>query len=284
MHIENLKTEAIAARKWFKANGYKFTTLTSAPHANPKLEKSLNAGLGVLSAPLHLAPADLSGYNVCPMATKGCKAACLHTAGNPIYMAKKETARIARTRAYFEARPQFMAMLAYEIYRLTLKAEKLGKHASVRLNATSDIPWEKVAFEIGGQRFANLMAMFPGVTFYDYTKRANRKNLPSNYSLTFSLAEDNDVDAIKALDNGMNVAAVFAVKPNKPLPEKMAIVRTRDSRYLEACGIPKGLNYTFKVIDGDTHDYRPADPRGVIVGLRAKGDARGDTSGFVRAA
>ena len=33
--------------------------------------------------------------------------------------------------------------------------------------------------------------------------------------------------------------------------------------------------------DGDQSDYRPDDPRGVIVALKAKGDARADKSGFV---
>jgi hypothetical protein len=36
----------------------------------------------------------------------------------------------------------------------------------------------------------------------------------------------------------------------------------------------------FPVIDGDRHDARFLDPAGVIVGLRAKGLARVDTSGF----
>jgi hypothetical protein len=35
------------------------------------------------------------------------------------------------------------------------------------------------------------------------------------------------------------------------------------------------------VIDGDEHDARYDDPQGVIVGLRAKGQAINDTTGFV---
>ena len=46
---------------------------------NPKLMKGEKKGY--LSFVLHLAPADLSGYNVCPMASDGCRAACLNTAG-----------------------------------------------------------------------------------------------------------------------------------------------------------------------------------------------------------
>jgi hypothetical protein len=35
------------------------------------------------------------------------------------------------------------------------------------------------------------------------------------------------------------------------------------------------------VIDGDANDLRFLDPTGVIVGLKAKGAAKKDTSGFV---
>ena len=64
---------------------YTYTTLLATPLANPKVAK--NDKLGVLTAPKHLAPASVSGFNVCPMATAGCRKACLHTAGNPAYMA-----------------------------------------------------------------------------------------------------------------------------------------------------------------------------------------------------
>lgn len=140
-----------------------------------------------------------------------------------------------------------------------------GERSGVRLNATSDIPWESVSFVWRGKQFANVMQAFPRVQFYDYTKRANRRNLPSNYHLTFSLAEDNDAQAEKALQNGMNVAAVFNVVRNHDLPKSYAIGQ-----------------YLVPIIDGDVHDYRPADDRFAIVGLRAKGAARHDASGFVR--
>lgn len=97
--------------------------------------------------------------------------------------------------------------------------------------------------------------------FYDYTKRPNRRNLPPNYHLTFSLAEDNDIDALQALKNSINVAAVFRTKRGHALPD---VFMNRP------------------VIDGDLHDYRPFDASGVIVGLRAKGQAMSDQSGFVR--
>ena len=232
------------------------TSLLARPESNPKLAKGQK--LGVMSAPLHLAPANLSGYEVCPMATQGCRAACLHTAGNPAHMAGKERARIARTKLYFEDREFFLQVLKAEIAELERKAHRAGMMPAVRLNATSDIPWERV--KLDGK---SLPEHFPGVTFYDYTKRPNRKGLPANYTVTFSLAEDNDAAAAQALANGLNVAVVFSTKRNHDLPQSFM---------------------GREVIDGDAHDFRPADPRGVVVGLRAKGSAIGDTSGFVRKA
>jgi hypothetical protein len=256
----------IAAREaWRILATHGVKSLLAEPTHNPKIKK--NIGVGVLTAPLHLAPADLSGFNVCPMATKGCKRACLHTAGNPAYLAGKRRARIARTRAYFNAREAFMRALAGDIAKLERQAKRMRLKCGVRLNATSDIPWERVPVTIGNATYANLMQLFPRVQFYDYTKRPNRKALPSNYALTFSLSEDNDHAALEALANGMNVAAVFSTRRGQPLPSKFA---------------PKGATLAVPVVDGDVHDYRPADPRGVIVGLRAKGRAIRDRTGFVR--
>lgn len=214
---------------------------------------------GYMTAVLYLAPADLSGHEVCPMATDGCRAACLNTAGRAGIIKRGETtnaiqlARIAKTRWYFEDRAGFMAKLAHEIGRFVLKARRAGLVPCVRLNGTSDIPWERVP----SNGFANIMSQFPNVQFYDYTKRHNRRNLPPNYHLTFSLAEGNDDSAALALEQGINVAAVF----RKDLP-------------------PVYLGH--RVVDGDASDLRFLDPRGVVVGLKAKGKARHDTSGFVR--
>lgn len=260
----------IAARDaWRVLASHKVNSLLSQPISNPKVKK--NIGVGVLTAPLHLAPASLSGFNVCPMATAGCVKACLHTAGNPAHMSGKRRARIARTKAFFKARDAFMVALAADIAALEKRAKRMRLKCGVRLNATSDIVWEKMPVTVDGRTYPSLMAMFPRVTFYDYTKRHNRRNLPANYSLTYSLAENNDVHAIEALAHGMNVATVFNVSRNKPLP----------ATYMLGVG-SLDMPHTFDVINGDEHDFRPADKRGVIVGLRAKGKAIGDQSGFVR--
>lgn len=236
---------------------------------NPKIEKGTKKGF--LTFILHLAPASLSGWNVCPMATAGCMEACLNTAGrggiptaraitidgvtflNPI-----QAARYRRTRLFFEDRHAFMLYLVDDIMAGIRQAERLGLTPVFRLNGTSDIRWERVAVPAGIDHpaAACIMDLFPGVQFYDYTKIANRRDLPANYHLTFSLAENNDVQAFAALANGMNVAAVFDKLPENFMGRE--------------------------VVNGDETDLRFLDPAGVIVGLKAKGKAKRDTSGFVR--
>ena len=229
--------------------------LLSEPTSNPKIAK--NVKFGVLTAPLHLAPYDLSGYQVCPMASEGCAAACLNTAGLGGVYPKIQEARKRKTLMYFEDRENFMNLLVKDIEYMERKAKRENLKCGIRLNATSDIPWERV--KVGEHN--NIMEMFPNTQFYDYTKRHNRRNLPDNYHLTYSLAEDNDERAEQAYANGMNIAAVF----RKELPRFFKLGK-----------------FNIPVIDGDEHDYRPIDPTSVIVGLKAKGKAIKDTTGFVR--
>jgi len=257
-----VRREIIKARKVAASHGVAY--LLTKPGQNIKTEKSAKA-CGVATLPLHLAPYNLSGFQVCPMASAGCAAACLHTAGNPAHMAGKERARIARTRFYFRDRAAFMALLCGEIASHIARAERHGLAPAFRLNATSDLPFERVGFEVAGQSFANIFEAFPQVSFYDYTKRPNRANLPHNYSLTFSLSEENDARAIGEVLRGVNVAVVFNVTRLGTLPTHWRLG-----------------DQLLPVTDGDLHDYRPIDPRPSIVGLRAKGDGRGDKSGFVR--
>jgi len=219
--------------------------------ANAKTVKG--QGRGYMTAILYLAPADESGYEVCPMASQGCRKACLNKAGMGAF-SNVQAARIAKTKWYFEDRAAFMAQLMTEVRAFIRKAFKAGLIPVVRLNGTSDIPWERVPVE--GK--PNIMAHFPTVQFYDYTKRHNRRDLPDNYHLTFSLAEDNDTRASAAASNGANVAVVF---------------RT-DKFPTTFMGMP--------VVDGDADDLRFLDGKGVVVGLKAKGPAKKDTSGFVR--
>jgi len=269
MLVNGFKSKAAALRHLRDA-GHPIAGLLARPESNPKVAK--NGKVDVLTAPLHLAPFNLSGFQVCPQASQGCAAACLHTAGNPAYMAQKEASRITKTQAYFKDRDAFMAVLVFEIAALVRKAEKLGMEPGVRLNATSDLPWESRRVHIDGVNY-DLMRYFSDVQFYDYTKVTKRAiawasgDMPSNYHLTFSRTEDNDDDVKRVLEAGGNVT----------------VVMTRSLyKVLATGGNAMGhWGRSVPVIDGDAHDYRPADPVGCIVALKAKGDAKADTSGFV---
>ena len=216
---------------------------------------------GYLTGILYLAPFNLSGRNVCPHASEGCAAACLFSAGMGAF-ANVQDARIAKTKAFFRDPKAFVETLAQDIEALKRKAARLGLSPCVRLNGTSDLPWEN----LGGQLGVCLMLRFPDVAFYDYTKNPARVRawlegrMPANYSLTFSRSECNGETALELAQAGANVAAVFATKKGSKLPKVWAGRR---------------------VIDGDVNDLRFLDPKGRIVGLRAKGKAKQDDSGFV---
>lgn len=219
--------------------------------------------LGYTTYILYMSPEkqNTMGKNICPKATAGCAASCLFTAGRGKFTNVMK-GRLNKTEYFLRERDNFMNDVAKEI------AKGIKKHGAdkmcVRLNGTSDIPYENIP--VGG--FKNIMEMFPDVQFYDYSKIFNRltKELPKNYHLTFSRAEtkDNHIEADKALAMGFNVAAVFAVKDETELP----------------------TTYNgYKVINGDEHDltwlHKSNTKKGLIVGLKSKGSAKNDTTGFV---
>ena len=206
--------------------------------------------LDILTGILYLAPAKISGYEVCPQRSIGCTLACLYTAGMGIF-SNVQKARINKTKMFFEDREAFIKILKKDIVALEKKAVKLGMKPAVRLNGTSDINW--VRFDI--------MKDFPNVQFYDYTKVVKNltKSIP-NYNITFSRNEANDDDCLQALQKGFNVAVVFSTKKGEELP-----VRWQN----------------YPVVDGDETDVRFLDNSGSIVGLRAKGQAKKDRLGFV---
>jgi hypothetical protein len=220
--------------------------------ANPKIQKGTK--MGYLSFILHLAPADLSGRETCPKRTAGCTAACLNTAGRGGMFKKGENtnmiqkARIRKTEYFFNDREAFMDDLVGDIMRAVNYARKKGLIPVFRLNGTSDLSWEKYPTRYGAE---NIFTQFPTLQFYDYTKVLGRKvkHIP-NYHLTFSKADGNDSDVAEALLQGMSVVAVY-----DKIPE----------------GVPSA----------DETDLRFLDPKGIMLGLKAKGRAKKDYSGFV---
>lgn len=244
---------------------------------NPKTEKS-----EVQTYILHLAPADISGVNVCAGAGN-CKKICLHFAGNPVYMANKQSARIRRTLAYAADPARFARLIICAI--LDKQNKNKGENIAIRLNGTSDIAWENVDFMITpefstfcrvkfgailpiGKR--NIFEIFnyiagddrPSITFYDYTKI--RRNWAEcrrlGYHLTFSFDGWNNAAnlklAMEAWENCVNIAAAFNVKKGASLPAEVS---------LPSLNMPRVM-----VHDGDLSDFRPDDPTAHIVGLRFK--------------
>ena len=222
--------------------------------SNTKTAKSNKSGKGYATLILHFAPANESGYEVCASRSPGCTAACLYTAGRGRFDATK-AARIRRTKMWFEKRIDFKNQIVKELTAFVKKCKKNNVNPTVRMNGTSDIMWEKV--------WPELFTMFPTIQYYDYTKHVKRcfanYRLPSNYDLTFSRSETNDVEVMAVLRAGRdNVAVVFN---HKNFPKTW-----------------KG----FPTYSADEDDLRFLDPDGGHVGcLYAKGDGKKDETGFV---
>ena len=191
-------------------------------------------------------------HNICAMAeTAKCHEGCLVSAGRG-QMSSVQRGRERKTLWYLSDRVGFMDALINDITTFRRRQIKSGVQPCVRLNGTSDIMYEK----------SGIMDQFPDVQFYDYTKIVKRAygELPPNYHLTLSYSEADEEYAEEVLmavaDTGANAAVVFRDR----LPDTF-----------------RG----FRVIDGDKDDLRFLDPMGVVVGLKAKGKAKQDTSGFV---
>jgi len=191
------------------------------------------------------------GKNLCSHASIGCAESCLFTAGRG-RMSNIKQARLNKTELFLEDQVFFMSKLIMEITAIQKRHLKLGTNFCIRLNGTSDIPFENVKYQ--GR---NIFELFSKVQFYDYTKNPNRmiKNKLKNYHLTFSRSETNHEECIELMQLDHNVAIVFN-------------------------DVPKYFN-KIEVIDGDEDDLRFLDDTNVIVGLSAKGDAKKDLTGFV---
>jgi len=215
---------------------------------NTKIKKGEKLGWKTLG--LSLAPANLSGKQLCPHRSKGCELACLNTAGMGAFSNVQE-ARIKKSKFLIEQRDAFLAALNKEIANAERTATRRNGKLAIRLNVLSDLPWQ------------NLIDMnkFSGVQFYDYTPNPQRMiqflrgELPPNYHLTFSRKENNQAVVELIANMGGNVAVVFDKLPDTYLGKR--------------------------VIDGDDTDLRFLDDKNVIVGLKAKGKGKKDDSGFV---
>ena len=238
-----------------------WSKLPSLLTTNPKVEKSPDTDEKYLVQILHLAPSFASLFNTCSKATLGCGTNCLNESGHgQKHMMHKGThsvhvARVIRTLIWFKYRDQFKAKFQRELDSQRVKAYRLGAIPVVRPNGTSDLRFESL--------WPELFAHNPDVVFYDYTKDMGRNvsHIP-NYSLCYSVSEESTDTSIElAFSNGLNCVVVGRLKRNDSKPES----------YMGR-----------RVVNGDSHDLRFLDPKGVFVILFAKGHAYNDTTGFVR--
>jgi len=126
---------------------------------------------------LFLSPASKSGRNVCGFAG-ACKAPCLDESGHVLLEKRSgkstiQVARLLKTWLHEFRLDLFSKAICHEIRKAEKLAKKKGQSFCVRLNCTSDLD------------FSEIIASFPSVQFYDYSKDPNRQAM-DNYHLTYS--------------------------------------------------------------------------------------------------
>lgn len=259
--------------------------------------------LGWLSAIHYVAPHKQGGAgNVCPWAAR-CIAPCLTSSGKggaPSVIKGRQS----RAVMLMDSIKNDGCKTYCDLHRLSVDnprsdinlmavAKAYGLKPSLRLNGTSDIPYERY----------DIFQSYPNLAKYDYTKghprmldwlrgrRHGGHSFRSNggghfsdvekYHLTLSLGGTLDDKADRAgdvyedvLNHGGNVAAVWADKAtalkviNGPGIDRF-IIHDKDGNPTKEIL----LGGVRKVIDGNdmNGDMRFLDPEGVIVGLYAKG-------------
>ena len=236
-----------------------------------------------LNAINYMAPHKSAGAgNLCSHASPGCIALCLGRESGQASMVSAATdwtngvrdSRERKARYFMQQRQEYMVEMLRHIAAACRTAKRKRIKLCVRPNGSTDVAYEGLRVMIMPSLAAELsrisghevtagvhtiFSAFPKVQFVDYTKNPRRfeRPLPANYSITFSRSETNEADAVKILGKGYNVAVVFAGS------------------------MPEAWN-GYRVINGDEHDLRHLDLKGVVVGLTPKGNkAKRDTSGFV---
>lgn len=202
---------------------------------------------------LYLHPSEVDGKDMCPYASTGCRASCLNTAGRGAFKSV-QNARIKRTKFYVNHRVNFYDKLQKEIVNF---ARYHKKEVVIRLNGTSDQPLVETLL------VAQMREIPTNVVFYDYTKnhkKAGTRILPSGHryvvAFSYSEKEGSEAQAKSVLADGGIVAVVFDELPT--------------------------THWGYPVVDGDSRDDLMVDcSGGIILGLKAKGQAKKDTSGFV---
>jgi len=227
------KEEALEQFKTMKLFGTNFKTM-----------KSDKAFLGYLTIELSLAPADVSGYQMCSRAKiAGCDQHCIGLFSGMNVVPRNMLSKVIKTIVLNEYPEIFHAKKDKELKLFVAKCEREKLKPVVRMNCYSDISWIAT------------IRQYPQIQFYDYTKvngRLKFNNLP-NYDLTLSYyhnpktGKNNLKQCLDYLRKGGNIAFIYGQD------------------------MPKTWN-GFDVIDGDSTDLRFLDKKGLAVALYVKGD------------
>jgi hypothetical protein len=229
-----------------------------------KLRKSEDKQTEYAVYSVSLSPADSAGTGKtnCPSAVKSCIEACV--GGENTGLAKiwptVMQARIRKTLYFQQNRAGFLGQLHHELEEAERRETENGRQLVVRLNAFSDIVWERFG----------VPQSHPEVCFYDYTKLTARRTLPENYRLTYSWTGTNAAACLDLLASGENVAVVFAQRgpgfcSSGALRQRIPVKHR----------LPGSSQY-WTCYDGDASDIRWSDPdatragNGRICALRLK--------------
>jgi hypothetical protein len=229
----------------------KFKKLLSPEASITKLAKGKGRKLAALSLP-HGATSGIA--ETCAFRTAGCYGArgenCVAASGN----GSREnvfTPRLVRLILLIEAPEAFLRLMIDE---LDILKRKSRSRFGFRLNAYSDIRWERILP-------AWFWIRYRAAAFYDYTKHpaASRPadSLPENYKLTYSF---NERTTPRELSTQLGIRSVAVVISTRGGKTKNGEFRPIPSEIL---GAP--------VIDGDEDDRRWVDGIGRVVALRRKG-------------
>lgn len=218
---------------------------TNANPGNMKMAKTQKSAAGRRFASLSLYPDPI----ICPGSkAAGCMDGCLKLAGRGRFE-NVQDARKAKTEYWHVDRIGFLDQLNLELERFASLCSRQGLIGTVRLNVLSDIEWESF----------NIPQNFPGLTFYDYTKRARRLgNTPDNYSLMFSASNEPGYQKQMAIGLASRVPVSFVYRGSRP-----------------------DVMFGRRVIDGDASDWVNVNAGLVSLALKAKGPAKKDRGSFV---
>ena len=218
--------------------------------------RTITPRLDELHAALDRIGIRIERLTVCPMSTPGCRAGCVIVTAGKGPTPAVVLGRVARWLTLV-LHPLHAVRLMRDSIECTVRAA--GENHRVRFGVADDVRWERVAPVL----FAPVDDV--AIRAYAYTKwtpdrRRGAMGLELTYSATREARRWSGASVAEAAAAGRRVAVAVDIRKGQPMPTTFH-------------GAP--------MVDGDASDDRWSTAPGVVVGLRAKGAARKDSTGFV---